>query len=107
MNTYKIIYQLSNGYEGEEFIDATNGQMALKLFEELEYFKDVAVIKYILLIEDDEEYNPLKKNLTKLLNLSEQILTVAYDNEDDHLEYLAHELKTTVDFMIEDYEEVM
>lgn len=57
--------------------------------------------------EDYDDYNPLKRNLTKLLNLSEQILTIAYDTENNHLEFLAHEFKTTVDYMIEDYEEVM
>lgn len=53
---------------------------------------------------DDKEYNPLKENLTKLLELSEQILTVAYDTKNNHLEFLAHELKTTVDYMLEDFD---
>ena len=55
-------------------------------------------------IDDDMRYNPLKENLTKLLELSEQVLTVAYDNEDNHLEYLAHELKTTIEYMMEDFD---
>ena len=53
---------------------------------------------------DDMRYNPLKENLTKLLELSEQVLTVAYDNEDNHLEHLAHELKTTIEYMMEDFD---
>ena len=105
MNTYKIIYQLSNGYKGEEFVLAANRTMAFEIFQEFEYFRGVITAECFLVEEDeDEEYNPLKENLTKLLNLSEEILTVAYDNEDSYLEYLAHELKTTIEFMAEDFD---
>ena len=107
MKKYQIIYKCNNGFEGEEFIMAANRTMALEIFEGFEYFRTVVSVECFLVDvyeDDDEEYNPLEQNLTKLLNLSEQILTVAYDNDDDHLEYLAHELKATIEYMMEDFD---
>ena len=35
MNEYKIVYQCSDGYEGEEIVCAVNRMMAFEMFEEL------------------------------------------------------------------------
>ena len=35
MNEYKIVYECSDGYEGEEIVMAVNRIMAFEVFEEL------------------------------------------------------------------------
>ena len=37
MNTYMITFQLSNGYEGVEYVDAANRIAAFEVFKELGY----------------------------------------------------------------------
>ena len=37
------------------------------------------------------------ENYDKMIDLCEAILTVAYDTNNDKLEFLAHELKTTLE----------
>ena len=37
MNYYRIVYQCSDGYEGEEIVCAVNRMMAFEVFKELGY----------------------------------------------------------------------
>lgn len=54
MNEYRIVYQCSDGYEGEEIVMAANRMMAFEVFVELG-IKDVVSADCFRVIEEDEE----------------------------------------------------
>lgn len=52
MNYYKIVYQCSDGYEGEEIVMAANRMMAFEVFKDFGYEDVINADCY--LIPDDE-----------------------------------------------------
>lgn len=54
MNEYRIVYQCSDGYEGEEIVMAVNRMMAFEVFEELG-IEDVVNADCFRVIDEDEE----------------------------------------------------
>lgn len=54
MYKYKIVYQCSDGYEGEEIIYAPNRLAALELFSDFGY-EDIINIDCYRVIDDFEE----------------------------------------------------
>lgn len=56
MNLYKVIYQLSDGTEGEEIVCAANRVMAFEVFKDLEIEDVVEADCYrVMEYEDDDE----------------------------------------------------
>lgn len=53
MHPYKIVYQCSNGFEGEEIVYAVNRIMAFEVFKELGY-ENVINADCFRVIEDGE-----------------------------------------------------
>lgn len=53
MNEYRIVYQCSNGYEGEEIVCAVNRIMAFEVFKELD-IKDIVNADCFLVIDGNE-----------------------------------------------------
>ena len=54
MNEYKIVYQCSDGYEGEEIVMAVNRMMAFEVFADLG-IEDVVNADCFRMIEESEE----------------------------------------------------
>lgn len=54
MNKYRIVYQCSNGYEGEEFVYAANRMMAFEVFKELGFDGVVNADCFLVLDEEDD-----------------------------------------------------
>lgn len=54
MNKYKIIYQCSDGYEGEEIVMAVNRMMAFEVFKDFGY-EDVINADCFRVLDDEEE----------------------------------------------------
>ena len=54
MTKYKIIYQCSDGYEGEEIVYAVNRLMAFEVFKELG-IEDVVNADCFRVLDDEEE----------------------------------------------------
>jgi hypothetical protein len=54
MNKYRIVYQCSNGYEGEEFVYAKNRIMAFEVFKDLGY-EDIVNADCFRVIEEESK----------------------------------------------------
>ena len=52
MNKYRIVYRCKNGFECEEIVSAVNRTMALEMFTNVEYFKDVVAVDCFRVIEE-------------------------------------------------------
>lgn len=53
MNKYKIIYQCSDGYKGEEIVCAANRMMAFEVFEEIG-IQDVVNADCFRILEEED-----------------------------------------------------
>lgn len=55
MNKYRMVYQCSNGFQGEKIVYAANRMMAFEIFEDFEYIDVVSVDCFRVIDEYEEE----------------------------------------------------